>query len=51
MYVLSYPWGGPHIFEFPGGGGQVLPLAPPPLRAPMYRPTTVDVIQYLARER
>ena len=32
FYVLSYPWEGPHIFEFPGGGGGVkCPLlAPPP---------------------
>ena len=34
FYALNYPWGGPQIFEFPGGGASA-PLAPPPLRAPM----------------
>ena len=35
FYALNYPWGGPHIFEFPGGGMCPL-LPPPPLRAPMH---------------
>ena len=32
---LNYPWGVPHIFEFPGGGAGAPFCAPPPLRAPM----------------
>ena len=35
FYALSYPWGGPHIFEFPGGGK--CPLLPPPAGAHGYR--------------
>ena len=38
FYALNYSWGGPHIFEFPGGGK--CPLLPPPLRAPMLIYTT-----------
>ena len=33
-YALSYPCGGPHIFEFLGGGGASAPSCPP-LQAPM----------------
>ena len=32
MYALSYPWGGPHILEFPGGASA--PSCPPPCGRP-----------------
>ena len=51
FYALNYSWGGPHIFEFPGGGK--CPLLPPPAgaHAPEYKPEPESAIIIVKESR